>query len=214
MIDHNLLIGKQFGNLKVIEIGPTNKHRKKLLKVICLKHPNITPYYVVKQSLVNGSTTGCKECWLERHSKHGKTGMWKTRSYKCWTSMISRLRGGNRKDAHIYEHLDMDPRYNPDICGSEVAFKNFYNDIGDIDDNLTVDRIDNSKGYWKSNIRLATMTDQLRNRSTNVVDADLVKQIRNDFNTGLYKNKDLSKKYNIRPQHMSRILNYKVWKDI
>jgi hypothetical protein len=48
MIDHNLLIGKQFGNLKVIEIGPTNQHRKKLLKVICIEHPNIKPYYVVK----------------------------------------------------------------------------------------------------------------------------------------------------------------------
>ena len=36
---HKKLIGQQFGNLKVIGVGKTNKNRKKLMIVNCIKTP-------------------------------------------------------------------------------------------------------------------------------------------------------------------------------
>jgi len=107
----------------------------------------------------------------------------------------------------------MDPRYDPDFenQGLEKAFLAFYKDIGDIVAPLTLDRKDNSKGYWKDNLRLVTITEQQRNRRNNIVTKEIVNNIRNDFSSGI-RNKDLCKKYNLTSQNISRITLNKVWK--
>jgi hypothetical protein len=90
----------------------------------------------------------------------------------------------------------------------------FYNDIGDLPDGLTIDRRDNNKGYWKDNIRFATMTEQARNKRTNVVNENTVRQIRAEYATGNYTMEQLGEKYLVSGQHISKIIRRKVWKDI
>ena len=208
--DH--LIGKIFGSLKVIGIGPTNKNRKKLLLVECLKHPDVEAYHVVKQSLINGSSKGCIECKRDRHTTHGKHN---TRIYHSYKRILQRIQNIDDKDYDNYggRGIDMDPRYDPTYKnqGLKIAFLNFYNDIGDYQHPLTIDREDNNKGYWKDNIRLVTITEQARNRRNNIVTKEIVESIRKDYDN-CYRNKDLMKKYNLSSSNISRITLKHVWK--
>ena len=215
MIDHSSFIGKKYGNLEVIAIGPTNKNRKKLLEVKCLKHIDFPSFYVVKQSLINGSTKGCHKCFVESKTTHGKHH---TRVYHSYKRILQRLKNPKDKDYPDYggRGIDMNPRYDPEHenQGLTKAFLNFYEDIGDYNDPLTLDRMDNSKGYWKDNLRLVSMTEQARNKRSNVVTKELVEKIRKDYNTGLFRQVDLCLKYQLGDGAMSSIINKKCWKEI
>lgn len=48
------------------------------------------------------------------------------------------------------------------------SFENFLNDMGEKLQGLSLDRIDNSKGYSKKNCRWATWKEQSRNTSRNI----------------------------------------------
>src|SRR6056297_166754 len=111
-MNHIQYLGKIYGCLEVIGIGPTNKHRKKLLLVKCLKHPNVKPYHVVKQSLVNGSSKSCPECIRESRQTHGKS---KTRIYHIYKGILQRIKNSNHKNYKDYggRGIDIDPKYDP-----------------------------------------------------------------------------------------------------
>jgi hypothetical protein len=48
------------------------------------------------------------------------------------------------------------------------SFEEFLKDMGDPPEGLSIDRIDNSKGYFKENCRWATLKEQSRNKTTNI----------------------------------------------
>lgn len=92
--------------------------------------------------------------------KHGMAD--KTRIYSIWVTMIKRCRNPN---AHAYE------RYGGrgiTVCERWHTFTNFYADMGDPPPKLTLDRIDNDKGYQPDNCRWATRSEQrLNSRNPN-----------------------------------------------
>ena len=71
--------------------------------------------------------------------------------YISWRRMRQRL---NHRAG--YEHLDVDPRWHD--------FKVFIADIGERPKGLTLERKDNTKGYWPWNCVWATVADQASNR--------------------------------------------------
>lgn len=67
------------------------------------------------------------------------------------------------------DRVTTDPDYaEVTICQEWSDFNQFLSDMGEIPDGMTLDRIDNSIGYCKSNCRWATSLQQANNKTSNV----------------------------------------------
>lgn len=90
------------------------------------------------------------------NQKHGLSG---TRAYSIWEGMTQRCRH--------HEHY---AGRGIKVCESWSSFENFYSDMGDPPtEHHTLERNDGTKGYAKENCRWATMLEQSRNTSRNVL---------------------------------------------
>lgn len=88
-----------------------------------------------------------------------KHGMYGTPTYKSWSEMKSRCDHPERSSGH-YENVT--------YCEKWKQFKAFFEDMGIRPTGTTLDRIDNSKGYFKENCRWADNYTQENNRTNNV----------------------------------------------
>lgn len=153
------MTGQVFHNLKVIsfcEIKNTNA----VWLCECLICGNKTP--VTRPNLRSGNTKDCG-CMKSEKLSESKTihGMSRTPTWNSWNKMNNRIRLGE-KHSKIYGMIDIDNRW-------VESFENFLADMGERPKGKTLDRIDNTKGYFKDNCRWATQSEQNRNRSTNVI---------------------------------------------
>lgn len=88
--------------------------------------------------------------------KHGKRY---TRVYRIWASMKQRCHNKNHKHYHYYK------RKNIFVCNEWFKFENFYKDMGDPPiSKHSIDRIDNSKSYYKNNCRWTTIKENAQNK--------------------------------------------------
>lgn len=120
-------------------------------------------------NVTRGHTKSCG-CWHRdatsiAKTTHGATvGRVIAREYTTWQSMLGRCY--NPKNAKY-------PRYGGrgiEVCERwRHSFKNFLTDMGKKPAGLTLDRIDNDKGYSPDNCRWATRARQNRNYSRNVM---------------------------------------------
>lgn len=151
------LTGKQFGKLTVIKRSDFRGNGKQpVVYWDCLCECGKTPT-TKGYSLVSGEA---KSCGCRKRTTHKMTN---TREYKAWQRMKVRVSDaeGNHKKYYFDKGIDIDPLW-------EKSFEAFYEDMGAApSDNHSIDRIDNSKGYWKFNCRWATRKQQQRNRDCN-----------------------------------------------
>lgn len=152
------LTGRRFGRLTAIRLVATGRRRKWLCMCDCGGVAT-----VATDNLRSGNSTSCVRCRYRNAKgtpKHGhRTSDSKTSpTYQTWKAMKRRVFSADKPE---YAGIDMDPRWND--------FPAFLADMGERPDGMTVDREDNSLGYWKHNCRWATPTQQTRNRRNTVL---------------------------------------------
>ena len=154
------LTGQRFGRLVVIERAETNDKQGRvqwICRCDCGKTVSVRGH-----DLTLGKVFSCG-CLRSQKVKERRTvhGMTETRPYGIWKGMHKRCYNPNS-------------RFYPDYGGRGITicsewlhnFQAFYDwaiSHGYRDD-LTIDRIDNDKGYSPDNCRWATMAEQNRNK--------------------------------------------------
>lgn len=143
--------GQRFGRLIVLEQAGRDSLKKVLWKCRCDCGVETT---VVVGSLVTGNTTSCG-CYLkEKITKHGGAGKG---SYNTWRAMIRRCTISTDKDY---------PRYGGrgvSVCPAWMDYRNFAVDMGEPQDEETLDRIDTYGNYELTNCRWSLPKIQARN---------------------------------------------------
>lgn len=153
------LTGQRFGRLTVVKKSDERSHGS--VKWVCKCDCGNTKV-VVGRSLRKGYTKSCG-CIPRGHKiEHG---MSHTRIFNIWQKMIRRCESPNDKSY---------PRYGGrgiTVCEKWHSFQPFYEWAKEngYDDTLTIDRIDNDKGYSPDNCRWSDAYTQSQNRRSCLV---------------------------------------------
>lgn len=159
----NDLSGKVFGKLTVLKRAGSNSFKKALWLCSCECGNDTT---VVGSDMLNGHTTscGCVKAAGQYNVVHGhnrETGC--SKAYTVWKNMLSRCRNPNIKQYKDYGGRGVS------VCERWLKFENFLEDMGEPQERLQIDRIDNDGSYTKENCRWVTRSQNRRNSRGHVV---------------------------------------------
>lgn len=144
------LTGNKYGTLTVLEYAE-RKNNATYWKCLCdCGNVRVVDHSTLKRS---------KVCHCNR-SMHGhKRGRKVSPTYHTWQGMKARCRNPNHKNYHTYggRGITYTPRWE--------KFENFLEDMGERPEGMTLDRIDNDKGYYKENCRWVNQQTQIENYS-------------------------------------------------
>lgn len=159
------LVGQRFGRLTVAERTKERKNTFVVYRCICdCGNEKVSN----TGALRSGATKSCgclenenrKSINANFHKKTTKHSGWGTPTYSTWRAMKSRCADPSNKD---YGGKGIK------VCAEwESSFEAFLSDMGHRPPGASIDRIDGSLGYEKSNCRWVVPKSQCRNRSNNV----------------------------------------------
>jgi hypothetical protein len=151
------LTGKQFSRLYVIRESTKRGSSGEVFWFCQCSCGNFC--CIEGKSLLKGNTQSCgclnQEKRLETHKTHGLT---KDKTYNTWRGMISRCNNPNDVKYRNYGGKGIT------VCDRWKYFENFYVDMGIKPKGLTIERLNNKKGYSPDNCKWATYQEQSRNQ--------------------------------------------------
>lgn len=165
------ITGQKFNRLTAIRFSHLEKKTHKwFFKCDCGK-----TRIASKISVMHSKIKACEDCAKEKKKNliiernkieklhHGHSILDKTsRTYNTWRHIKIRCMQKNHKDYERYGAKGII------VCDRwKNSFENFLEDMGERPRDMTLDRIDNSKGYNKENCRWATLKEQGRNKTNN-----------------------------------------------
>lgn len=158
------VIGRRFGRLTVIAFHFVQAHatdKTRGTRRVCDCRCDCGNLRTVKwDALSRGMQVSCGCLADERRIKHGAARRGKElRAYQAWQWMLGRIRA--KPDSRMFKYY---AGRGISVCERWHSFENFYADMGDCPDGLTLDRIDNDGNYEPANCRWATMSVQIANR--------------------------------------------------
>ena len=156
MID---LIDKRFGRLTVLKKMDNNRHGQLMWLCLC----DCGKEKIIRgNNLKSGDIKSCGCLHREIMTQHGHLKNGKTsKTYDVWHNMIQRCINPKNKYYKNYGGRGIK------VCKRWMTFENFLIDMNESPGGYAIDRIDNDKGYYKSNCRWATRKEQARNKRNN-----------------------------------------------
>src|SRR5580765_3716647 len=149
------LTGQRFGHLVALkDAGRTSDGKVKwLCRCDCGAHTTVQ-----SRNLKSGNTLacGCLNGKTARHA-HARRGLLSP-TFHTWTNMIQRCTNPNTISYKNYGARGIT------VCKRWLKFENFLADMGDRPVGKTLDRIDNDRGYFLTNCRWATWSEQMKNK--------------------------------------------------
>lgn len=147
----------KYGKLTFIGHFGTSPDKHILWKMICdCGNERIAMATRVRQGAIFQCHACATQAGAEANKKHG---MRNTSEYTSWQSMKRRCLSETDKDYKKYGAKGIT------ICKEWIdSFECFFNDMGRKPKGSSLDRIDNTKGYYKENCRWATDSQQQRNK--------------------------------------------------
>lgn len=154
--------GRKFGNLTVVQYAGSNGHKSLFLCECVCGNQIIRPATEIKRKRgLETRSCGCMkgENLSKSRERHGLSN---SAPYHAWRNAKDRCRNPRNQAYSNYGGRGID------FYAGWDKFDDFWKDMGPTwAEGLTLDRIDNNKGYGPGNCRWATVVEQSLNRRTN-----------------------------------------------